>query len=122
MVLSHPAIAHFLGRVLGARFHVVLQAQRVAHFVRHDVFEQPPHQIVRKGKPAATRIERADLREICCAHHVEDVLMDENSGTQNLARAWIVNVRAEGIFDGRRFPVNDRIARVIDIPVRVFFL
>ena len=57
-------VADLLERIHGAGLHVVLEAERVADFVRHDVFEKAAHQIVRQRQLLRARIERSDLHEV----------------------------------------------------------
>ncbi len=83
---SHCWIADFFFRVHGAGLHVVLQAERVADFVRDHEFEQPAHQVVGQRQLLRARIERAHLQEIPVALQVHDVVIELDVRIQNLAR------------------------------------
>ena len=58
-LLDPLLVADLLGGIHRARLHVVLEAERVADFVRGDVFDQPAHQIVGQRQLRRARIERA---------------------------------------------------------------
>jgi hypothetical protein len=62
--LTHSLSRNLFEGIHRAGLHVVLEAQRVAHFVRRDVFEQATHQIVGQRQIGRARIERTHLREV----------------------------------------------------------
>ena len=94
---------HSLSRIFScgymrAGLHIVLEAQRVAHFMRAHEFEQAAHQIVRQRQLLRARIERPHLQEIPVALQVHDVVIELDVRVQNLARARVGNVRAHWRF------------------------
>ena len=80
----------------------MLEAERVADFVRGDVLDQASHQIVGQRQRLRARIERADLDEVPVARQVHDVVVELDVRLENLAGARIVDVRPEAfsVVDG----------------------
>ena len=115
---THSLSRIFSDRVHRAGLHVVLEAERVADFVRHHVFQQPAHQIVGQRQLLRARIERAHLHEVPVAGQVHHVVIELDVRVQNLAGARIGDVRPAGVFGGGGQPADHRMAHVFRAPGR----
>ena len=112
-------VADLFEGVHRAGLHVVLEAERVADFVRHDVFEQAAHQVVGQRQLLRARIERAHLHEVPVAGQVHDVVIELDVRVEDLAGARIADVRAAGVLGGGGQPADDGVAHVFGTPVGV---
>ena len=86
----------------------MLEAERVADLVRHDVLNQLAHQVVGQRQRLRARVERTDLHEVPVAGQVHDVVVELDVRLENLAAARIVDVRA------RAFSVVDGSQRITE--------
>ena len=98
----------------------MLEAERVAHFVAHHVFQQAAHQIVGQRQLLRARIERPHLHEIPVARQVHHVVIELDVRVENLAGARVGNVRPAGVFGGGRQPADHRIAHVFRAEIGIF--
>ena len=71
-------VAHLLLRVERAGLHIVLEAERVADFMRADILDETAHQIVRQGQLLRARVEWPDLQKVPVALQVHDVVIKLN--------------------------------------------
>ena len=79
----------------------------MSNFVGDDELEKPPHQFIGKGKVLCARVEGGRLHEVPVPEEVLDVVVELDVRFKNLSRAWIVDVRALGVFNVGRQPAND---------------
>ena len=86
----------------------MLEAERVADFVRHDVGEQLAHQVVGQRQRGRARIERADLHEVPVAQQVHDVVIELD------VRSRISPVRGSEMCGPDAFSVVDGSQRITE--------
>ena len=99
---------------------VVAQAERVADLVGDDVADQLVLQLLREREAAGAVVLGATLREVPHVQDFLDVVPENDVGADGLAGARVVHVRPHRVGDGFGDPADDRVARVLGIPVRVF--
>ena len=87
--------------------------------MRHDILEQPAHEIVGQRQRLRAGIERPGLHEVPIAGQVHDVVIELNVRLDDLAGARIVDVRPRCVLGGGRQPSNHRVARVFRAPARI---
>ena len=80
-----------------ARPHVMHQSQRVAHLVSGHIAQRLAHHVVVEDLLAHARIDGARLGETPVVHQRNDVVVPDDVGHQNLARAGIGVARTHGI-------------------------
>src|SRR5580704_13344385 len=87
--------------------------------MRQDELDEPSHEFVRQRKLLRARVERAHLQEVPVTLQIHHVVIELNVRIENLAGAWIADVRAHGVLDGGGQPAYDRITNVLRTEVGI---
>ena len=121
----HPRERRAAQRVDGERRrgdHVVLQAERVADFVRDHLTHRLAHQLFRDVERAGGRVGRTRLHHQPIAVRAHVVVIPRDLAVDDLARARIVRMRTSGVAREARRPAHDGVARIIRIEVGILRL
>src|SRR5262249_50888623 len=88
-LVDEVGIVNLVGGVLRARFHVVLQPERVADLMRNYVLQQAAHHLIRHRQGFCTRVKRRNLYEIPVSDKVHYVVKDLNTSLEDFTSLWI---------------------------------
>src|SRR5207247_9339842 len=98
---------------------IVAESAGLSDLVCTQECEQPADRRVRKRQRARAGVERGWLGKVPIALKIENCVEHADRSVEDLARARIMNMRADCVLDGRRKPANDRVTHILRRPIRI---